>query len=510
MRNKQIIIINPPNPPNYTANRDSMGGFGQLYPPGAGVFPPLDVPYIAGYLAEKTIPIEVLEAQGLDLSCEQLKNRVATIAETNAESQTLAVVRTSIPTLDWDLVVCAELKKITGDIAIAVYGPVVSQVLRRLKQEKDLDYILIGEPEETIYEIALGKPKTEISGLCYRDHNGWIEKAPGPFLKDLDRRPFPKWELLPYARYMLPKSSTINSVPFLPMLTSRGCPFGCHYCPYPVGQGVQWRYRSPKNVVDEIEHLINDLGVGYIIFRDPLFTFRQDRVTEICRLIRQRKLTFKWKCETRIDCLNEETLRAMASAGCDGINFGIENPDIEIQTGSGRKPIPKSTIIEIRTLCRKLGINTFCFFIIGLPGDSVHSILETIEFAIRLRPDWAQFTAASPFIGTKLHDWAVAHMLISEDECTYVNSHQAQIGNENLTKDQVQTLLRYAKFFEQYLINRKGILKNPGRKGLLYPQARLAADVISDFSAKALFTIGRRYFERKSAAFGIRGAKHLP
>lgn len=496
MRFKKVIVINLPSPPGYVVNRDSMGGFGQLYPPGATIFPPLDVPYLAAYLVQNGISSEVIEAQGLDLDREQLVNRVAKIAKENQPGHTLVVARVALCSLDWDLSVCSAIKVGTRGVALAIYGPVVPQVQERVRREYSLDYIIQGEPDEGVYELAVGHPIEEILGLNYRSGENWTERPPRPFLNDLDQLPFPKWELLPFQRYILPKSSATASVPFLPMLTSRGCPFGCHYCPYPVAQGLPFRFRSSENVVDEIEHLVKNLGIRYIIFRDPMFSFRLDRVVEICNEIQRRGLKFKWKCETRIDSLDESTLRAMVTAGCEGVNFGVESADIGIQASAGRKPISVIKITEMVALCRKLGVKTFCFFIIGLPGDTVNTILQTIAFGIRLRSSWVQFTAASPFIGTKLREWAVARGLTTRDEYAYINSHEAVMGNENLTKIQIQALVRFAKFFEQYVINRKGILKDANRKGLLYSSGRSTADLICDFVGKIAFALGRRYFER--------------
>ena len=494
MRFEKVIAINPPSPPGYVANRDSMGGYGQLYPIGATPFPPLDLPYLAGYLTHKGIPVEVLETLGLGLDVSALTSRIATIAGKKPAS-ILAVVRTALCSLDWDLSVCDAIKKANPEIKLAVYGSIVPHLQKRVEQEPGLDYIIQGEPDETAYELAAGKPEGEILGLNYRRGDSWVQRPPRPFLKELDQLPFPKWELLPYQRYALPKSSATAAVPFLPMLTSRGCPFGCHYCPYPIGQGVPFRFRSPENVVDEIEHLVKDLRIQYILFRDPMFSLRQNRVVEICNEIQARALKFKWKCETRPDCIAEETLQAMAAAGCDGINFGVESAEVEIQAGVGRKPITREKIIEMVNLCRRIGIKTFCFFIIGLPGDTVHSILETIQFGIRLRPNWIQFNAASPMIGTKLRAWAVSKGLTPDDEYAYRNSHEAMIGNENLSKEQVKALHRFAVIFERYLINRGGVLKDENRKDMGYSAARSIADFAASLSAKAFFAIGRSYFE---------------
>jgi radical SAM superfamily enzyme YgiQ (UPF0313 family) len=251
--------------------------------------------------------------------------------------------------------------------------------------------------------------------------------------------------------------------------------------------------------VNEIEHLVKDLGIQYILFRDPMFSLRQERVVEICKEITRRSLVFKWKCETRPDCLTEETIRAMAAAGCNGINFGVESAEVAIQKNVGRKPISREKIVEMTAICRKHGIKTFCFFIIGLPGDTVQTVLETIGFAVRLGANWIQFTAASPLIGTKLRDWAVAQGLTTHDEYSYNSSHEAMIGNENLTKGQVAALLRFAQVFERYLINRAGILKDDNRRSALYTGAKRMADFVSAVSARTLFVIGRNRFQRAYA-----------
>jgi anaerobic magnesium-protoporphyrin IX monomethyl ester cyclase len=484
----RIFVVNPPSPPGYVSNKDSMGGFGQLFPVGATLFPPLDLIYLGSYLVEQGLPVELLECLALGLTRDQLTDRIA-----NAEPA-LAVIRTSSPTLDWDLAICREIKGRSPAVHVLIYGPVVASVLGRIQKESCVDYIVRGDPDETVAELARHDRK-DAPGLIYRNEFGWVETGAQPFIKDLDSLPFPKWELLPYAKYRLPKSSVHADVPFLPMWTSRGCPIGCHYCPYPVGQGLPWRARSPQNVLKEIEHLVQDLGIRYILFRDPMFSLNQRRVLAICEGILERGLKFEWRCETRVDYLSEETLTAMAKAGCEGINFGIESADVAIQAGVGRRPISPEQIAHCMNVCRRLGIKTFGFFMIGLPGDTVQTILETIKFAIDLKPDWVQFTAASPFIGTKLRDWAVAHGLATEDEYAYVNSHQVWIGNENLSKEQVKTLYRFARFFQTCLLNRKGLLKQDHPLGG-YRFLKSAADLSSDWIAQTVFRFGSLWLRR--------------
>jgi anaerobic magnesium-protoporphyrin IX monomethyl ester cyclase len=497
MKFSRAILVNPPHPPGYVSNKDSHGGFGDLFPRGAPPFPPLDLPYLAAYLLREGFEVEVIEAGALDLSCVQTCEAIDAKGGGDPD-RTLAVIRTSLPTIDWDLDVCAEIRRRSPGLRIARCGSAVPSLLFRIQRDPSIDFAVLGEPDETVTELMHGEALPQIAGLLFREGDGWRRTPERKAERDLDRLPFPRWELLPYERYVIPKSSVMGRMRFLPILTSRGCPFGCNYCPYPTGQGLKWRYRSPGNVVDEIEHLVHDLGVEYVLFRDPMFSLNQKRVVAICEEILRRGLRVKWACETRVDCLEEPTIATMARAGCTGINFGVESSDPEIQKGVHRKPILAPEFVEKVAICRRYQIRTFAFFIIGLPGDTVDTILSSVRFAVEIGASWTQFTIATPFVGTKLHQWAVDRGLIADDHYRMISSHEGSIGNEHLSPAQIQRLHRFAQFAQRNLINRRGILKNEGRTDPAYRTVKSVADVAGRLAAGAWLWTGDRYFRRDS------------
>src|SRR5581483_1252013 len=112
--------------------------------------------------------------------------------------------------------------------------------------------------------------------------------------------------------------------------------------------------------------------------------------------------------------LDEETIVLMHQAGCTGANFGVESSDPQIQKNVARKPISEEQFIETMRLLRANKISTFAFFVVGLPGDTVDTILASVRFALRLGATWTQFTVATPFIGTRLHDWAAEQGFIAK------------------------------------------------------------------------------------------------
>jgi anaerobic magnesium-protoporphyrin IX monomethyl ester cyclase len=493
MRFSKIIVVNPPNPPGYVSNKDSMGGFGQLYPKGAPPFPPLDIPYLTASLSSAGFAADVIEAGALELSTADV---CAQLAAASAIGQTLVMVRTSLPTIDWDLDVCTEIRRQAAPGAIGVFGPAVSSLLRRIERDTWLDYIVQGEPDGAVAQLADGTPLPEIAGLIYREAGRWKENAERRFERDLDSLPFPRWDMLPVDRYVIPKSSTSGRLRFLPILSSRGCPYGCSYCPYPVGQGLKWRVRSPKNVVEEMEALVREFGVEHILFRDPMFSLDQKRVVAICDEILARGLKVGWKCETRVDCLDEATIAAMARAGCTGINFGVESIDPAVQKGVHRKPILVAEFTEKVKLCRKYDISTFAFFVVGLPGDTLETILASMAFAVEMRSSWTQFTVATPFIGTPMHDWAAERGLIAPDFYRILNAHSMSAGNEHLRAGDIERLHRFAHLLQDYLLNRKGLLKNELRKDAAYRTVKAVADALTYALAATVMKAGTWYFRR--------------
>jgi hypothetical protein len=186
----------------------------------------------------------------------------------------------------------------------------------------------------------------------------------------------------------------------------------------------------------------------------------------------------------------------MARAGCTGINFGVESIDPDVQKGVHRKPILVEEFTEKVALCRKYDIATFAFFVVGLPGDTLTTILDSIEFAVTMKANWTQFTVATPFIGTPMHDWAVAQGFISSDFYEIRNAHSRSTGNEHLAARDIERLHRFARLLQDYLLNRKGVLKNERRRNRSYRLAKGLLDGVTHGMAVIALKAARRHFQR--------------
>ena len=248
------------------------------------------------------------------------------------------------------------------------------------------DFVIDGEPEAAVSRLARGEM---LRGLC----------ASEP-LADLDSLPFPRWDLVEVAqrrglRFVRPLGGGF------PMLSSRSCPEFCTYCPHRIL--APYRARSVRNIVDEIEVLCGTHRRPYLIFRDPLFTEQRERVFQFSDEILARGLHVRFDIETRLDRLDAPLLARAHAAGLRAISYGVESVSPQTLKRVGRRPIPEAHHREVLAECRKLGIVTAAFYVIGFPADDWQSVAATIDFAVDMDSAFAQFKLLTPYPGTPLY-----------------------------------------------------------------------------------------------------------
>ena len=200
--------------------------------------------------------------------------------------------------------------------------------------------------------------------------------------------------LLPLEKYLMP----LIKGPFTFIVTSRGCPAGCTYCIKHVSYGPTMRLRSPKKLVEEIALLVK-LGVSNIHMYADLFTVNRDQVVGLCQELIASGLKVKWTCNSRVDFVDQEMLDLMAKAGCYYIAWGLESGNKEL-LAHARKGVDPERAKQSLAWAKKAGIANWGYFIIGLPGETVDTIKQTVAFAKALPLDIALFHIAAPYPGT--------------------------------------------------------------------------------------------------------------
>lgn len=303
------------------------------------------------------------------------------------------------------------------------------------------DFLLEGEPEAGVMRLARGEVPQGVS----------VSEA----IDDLDSLPFPRWDLVTEdrgRRFGIKWSSRPVGGGY-PLLASRGCPEFCTYCPHRILAG--YRTRSVANIVDEIERLCDHVHQPYVIFRDPLFTERRERVVELCDEIRARGLSLRFEAETRLDRLDVELLDTLYAAGFRAMSFGVESLDPTTLKKSGRRPIPQTHQRQIMEHCRRKGIVTAAFYVLGFLQDDWNSIAATIDYATDLGSTFAQFKILTPYPGTPM--FKQMEPLLVESDWEKYDGFTPTFRHPNLTHRELRFLLgaAYTRFYMRpsYLAN---------------------------------------------------------
>lgn len=214
----------------------------------------------------------------------------------------------------------------------------------------------------------------------------------------LDALPFPRWDRFDVERFRYAFLSWRS--PALPVGASRGCAYGCGYCPWRVT--ARFRERDPARVASEVAHLRSRYGVRAIAFRDPLFNLDPDRTRALAQHL--RPLGVRFSAEMRADRLDEELLGELADAGLSSLEIGVETVDRGLLSKQRRKPPELAQVERVVDTAQRLGVRVICNYLLGLPDDDEARIEATIAWAKRLNSFAVQFTVATPYPGTRLED----------------------------------------------------------------------------------------------------------
>lgn len=310
---------------------------------------------------------------------------------------------TGTPTLQSDLAVGRLLKNVSPLTVTGVMGTHVTVRPEEALHEAAIDLVVRGEPEAVIREIC-GKTRADwplIRGISYRTANGEYQHNQEAGFLAAPEIPAPAWQTLSALPYRLP----FKGRPFLIVAPIRGCPFPCSFCTASIYYGRQLRKRPVSQVLDEIETNISQLRISDFFIWADTFTADKKYVAEFCEEILQRRLMISWTCNSRVDTVDRQLLALMKRAGAWMISFGLESADDEILKKTG-KGITAAQSRAAVSAARQTGIRTAGHFILGLPGETPASMQKTLNFALSLPLDIAQFYAAAPFPGTRLYQEA--------------------------------------------------------------------------------------------------------
>ena len=286
-------------------------------------------------------------------------------------------------------------------------GPLATNYYIDIVKNKLTDFAVIGEGELTIDElldvIHNDGDYSSVKGIAYLKDDKVILTAPREFIQDLDKVPFPAWDLIDLKSYSrLPNwNSILARKYYAPILTSRGCVYNCIFCHNLFGKKI--RARTPQNVLSEIEFLYKEYDIREFHIIDDLFNFDLERVKNICNSIIEKKLKIKiaFPNGMRVDRIDKETLKLLKKAGTYKINFSIESASPRLQKFM-KKDLNFEKAKEVIEEASRLGILTFGYFMFGFPTETAEEMKETLSFAVNSKLDAAKFFKATAFCNTEL------------------------------------------------------------------------------------------------------------
>ena len=459
----KIILFNPPAPGGGGFTRE--GRCTQEAGVWATQWPPLSLTAAAALLEAEGHNVSVFDFPAQDMT----KAAISPLIKKNPPD--FAVWSTATPTLASDLGIARDVKVISPQTVTAVFGTHVTARPEDALLEAAVDVVIRGEPEGIIRNLCRSKEAVwkDIPGISYRQRQNpawpstgghgrprdteqqdtdeprlgtFIQHNPDADFLAPEAIPAPAWHLVDHGSYLLP----LKGRPFLMVAPVRGCPFHCTFCTAPLYYGRKLRRRPIKDVLREIEINIERYNIRDLFIWADTFTADRAYVKDFCQALIDRRLPVAWTCNSRVDTIDEDTLSLMKASGLWMISYGLESGNDGILARSGKK----MTIAQSRqaVLCaKKMGIRVAGHFIFGLPGETEATMAQTLDLALDLPLDIAQFYAASPFPGTSLYEEAAREGWLIEGIASSQN--QAAMNLPGLPAAKVDAFRRFAfrKFY---------------------------------------------------------------
>jgi anaerobic magnesium-protoporphyrin IX monomethyl ester cyclase len=420
--------------------------------------PPLGLSYVAASLEKADFQVEMLDNYMLNRPIEEV---IQLVSRLNPE---IVGITCGSATFRRCLETVHAVKKTLPSCKVVVGGWHASYLPDSLLQQPEVDYVVMGEGERTMVELArhitAGKEDADLAGIAgvgYK-RNGTVAKNAPKFISNMDEIPFPARHLLPMHLY----DRTIEFLKAKPadtMSIARGCPFSCSFCETKKLWGNTCRTFSPARVLDEVEYLAAKFGTRGIYFLNDNFTIKKKETEQLCDLLKKSNLDLEWVCDTRTDLVNRELLQKMKDAGCKAIWFGVESGSPKILKRINRT-IPLEQTENAFKLCKQVGIRVACSFMLGFPDETLEDLEATRRFADKLDPDWCQFNVFIAYPDSSLYE-----ELLQKGTYNRIDEFLLTVKTADIDYKSLMAIQR--RFFREHNIMPKRVLRRIRREGVL-------------------------------------------
>ena len=434
--NMVITIINP----NNVMQKGDFFGTGIPYMP---IIPA----YLASYLRTKKEDVQVIDAFGKNPFKKRTENGFIIqgleineiIEKINNKTEIVCIYAGHVIEHNIIIQILKQIKTKYKDKKVLIFENSQAVTAYSLKMsykeffKNDCDFIVYGEPEN------------RINGLIFKKRNQIIVNKPRSKNIDLDELPIPAWDIFPIENYWkLGYAHVPYKEKYMPILTSRGCPFNCEFCIIPFTNKRKWRSRSPENILLEIKHYINKLGINEFHIEDLNPTLDKKRIKKLCKLIIKSKLEiiFKFASGIKLETINKRDLNLLYKAGCRYISFSPESGSQKVLKLM-KKPFDYKHGVNMTKYMSKLGIISQACFVLGFPGEEYEDLKMTKKYALKLVGagiDELAFFIMTPIPGSKPYE---SSQIKQNDLSKLTFSPKWRKGYKKLNKFRYKVYLAY-------------------------------------------------------------------
>jgi anaerobic magnesium-protoporphyrin IX monomethyl ester cyclase len=332
---------------------------------------------------------------------------------------------------------CIEKFKLLWPECIVIVGSfIATNSTKKLLTNENVDYILRGEGEiglPLFLEQVSSSFEIDVKGI-YSNSNieRFVSLEICDNMKNLDEIPFPDWNLIRIDHYLRNGGRSILSnqsdepPAIASIITSRGCPFDCTFCSAKTVHGRNIRFRSIENIIKEISVLQNEFDVIQILFEDDLFTANKKRTLKLINAIKSLRihdLKIQFPNGLHVNSLDNEMIDALVDVGMASAHIAIESGCEDVLENIMKKRVDLDKARNIVKYIRNTKkLHVWCYFVLGMPGETREQILETIKYAKTLKADWCNFFIATPLIGSEIYNKFLDEGYFTEDLSEFKNT----------------------------------------------------------------------------------------
>ena len=404
------------------------------------LYVPIGLAYLAAVLEKNEHEITVIDCPAMGMDQNELQRKLESF------KPDIIGITSMTPTIQSTLQSARVGREACPEATIAVGGPHATFMDKQiLADEAAVNVVVRGEGEQTLLELATNasEPRNfqNIKGITFRKGEDTIQTPNRPAIQNLDDLPYPAYNQFALQKYLL------YGKLFLPMITSRGCPFQCSFCTTSRIFGKEYRARSPKNIVDELEYIKNVYHADSFTFYDDTLTLDKNRIFKICDEIKAKKIGIPWDCQTRVDQVSKEILAKMKETNCQQVFFGVESGCQTILDAVNKRTTVEQNEKAIR-MAKEAGLFVSISIIIGYPGETRELRKQTLDFIRRAEPDDVYLCVATPYPGTELRRVVEQMGLKMSTDWSRYDTVTPVFENPNLSDEEVKDLRK--NFYDSY------------------------------------------------------------